>query len=259
MAREVQSSIVEKSIAVMDLLARTKGRLTQTEIANLTGLNKSSTHRILSILMGQELVQFDARDRSYGVGTRLIGWARAAWEKMDISLLEDQDLIKLSEETGMNVAVAVLSEHTVTFIRTRIPHPYRLAVKTGGQSELHNTAVGKLFLAHMTQEQRDAYFAQAELEKFTETTLTTRAALETDMKKTLERGYAISDREEFLQVAGIAAPILDYDRRILAGVSLWCPLRHASLDEILAQAPRLLAMTKEVSARFGLMVGTPDE
>lgn len=253
MVREVQSSIVEKSIAVVDLLARTKGRLTQTQIANLTGFNKSSTHRILSILMGQELVQFDERDRSYGVGTRLIGWARAAWEKLDISLLEDQDLVELSEATGMNVAVGVLSESTVTFIRTRIPHPYRLAVKTGGQSELHNTAAGKLFLAHMTDEQREAYFTQAELEKFTETTLTTRAELEKDMEQTRARGYAISDREEFLQVSGIAAPILDFDQRLVAAVSLWIPLRHASMEDLLSQAPKLLEMTGKVSARFGLM------
>ncbi|MFK7835972.1 MAG: IclR family transcriptional regulator [Sulfitobacter sp.] len=258
MVREVQSSIVEKSVAVIDLLARSKGRLTQTEIAAETGFNKSSTHRILSILMGQDLVQYDDRDRTYSTGDRLVSWARAAWEKMDLSLIEDQDLVELSDQTGMNVALSVRSEHTATFIRTRIPHPYRLAVKTGGQSELHNTAAGKVFLAHMRVEEREAYFQTAELEKFTETTLTSRAALERDMGNTLARGYAISDREEFYQVVGIAAPILDFDQRILAAIGLWIPLRVASLTELLAHAPALVAKAEAISARFGRMVANED-
>lgn len=251
MSREVQSSIIQKSVAVINLLARHKGRLSQTEIAQETGFNKSSTHRILSILIGQELVEFDERSRTYSTGPLLISWARSAWEKMDLSLVEDHDIRELAAETGMNVALAVRVEHIVTFTRANIPHPYRLAVKVGGQSELHNTAVGKVFLAHMTEEQRDAYFDVAELEKFTETTLTSRVEIEAGLGEIRESGYAISDREEFYQVVGIAAPIFDHDQRILAAISLWIPLRNASLEELLACAPALLKKTGEISARFG--------
>ncbi|WP_299782005.1 IclR family transcriptional regulator [uncultured Roseobacter sp.] len=255
MSREVQSSIVQKSVTVINLLANHKGRLSQTEIAQATGFNKSSTHRILSILMGQELVEYDERDRTYSTGPLLISWARAAWEKMDLSLVKDQDLRDLATETGMNVALGVRIEHTVTFIRTNIPHPYRLAVKEGGQSELHNTAVGKVFLAHMTKEERDAYFKVAELEKFTETTLTKRRDIEAVLEDIRSKGFAVSDREEFYQVVGIAAPIFDHDGRILAAISLWIPLRVSSLDDLLACAPILLNKTNEVSARFGQLTG----
>lgn len=251
MSGEIQSSIILKSVAVINLLARHKGRLSQTEIAQTTGFNKSSTHRILSILIGQELVEYDERDRTYSTGPLLISWARSAWGKMDLSLVKDQDLRDLAAETKMNVALAVRVEHTVTFTRANVPHPYRLAVKEGGQSELHNTAVGKVFLAHMTEEQRDAYFEVAELEKFTETTLTTRAEIEAELGAIRDNGFAVSDREEFYQVVGIAAPILDHDGRILAAVSLWIPLRNASLEDLLACAPALQKKTGEISARFG--------
>lgn len=251
MSREVQSSIIQKSVDVINLLAHHKGRLSQTEIAQATGFNKSSTHRILTILIGQGLVEFDERDRSYTTGPLLISWARAAWEKMDLSLVQDQDLRDLADETGMNVALGVRVEHTVTFTRANVAHPYRLAVKEGGQSEMHNTAVGKVFLAHMTEHERDAYFAVAELEKFTETTLTSRQDIEAGLADIRAKGFAVSDREEFYQVVGIAAPILDHDGRILAAISLWIPLRIAPLETLLKCAPALLIKTKEISARFG--------
>ena len=237
MSREIQSSIIQKSVTVVNLLAKHRARLSQTEIAQATGFNKSSTHRILSILIGQELVEYDERDRTYSTGPLLIGWARAAWEKMDLGLVNDQDLRDLATQTDMNVALGVRTEHTVTFLRTNIPHPYRLAVKVGEQSELHNTATGKLFLAHITKDERDSYFKVAEL----------------DIRA---QGFAVSNREEFNQVGGIAAPIFDHDGRILAAISLWIPLRVAPLKDLLACVPALLTKTGEISARFGqLTVG----
>lgn len=255
MVRDVQSSIVEKSVRVVDLLARAPGKMSQPEIMEASGLNKSSVYRILSILVGQGLVHFDEREKLYSVGPKLVSWAQAAWQKTDLNLIEDQDLIDLSNETGLNVAVSVLSETTVTFIRTRIPKPYKFAVKIGGQSELHCTAAGKVFLAHMTDTEQSAYFETAKLEKFTENTITDEDTLRDEMGLVRQQGYAFSNREEFWQIRGIAAPILDYDERILAAIGLWSPTHHVSSEGLIALAPKLMDAAGEISARFGRMLG----
>lgn len=254
MVRDVQSSIVEKSVLVVDLLAQAPSKLNQAEIIEASGLNKSSVYRILSILVGQGLVHFDEREKLYTVGPKLISWAQAAWQKMDLNLIEDQDLIDLSNETGFNTAVSVLSEATITFIRTRIPKPYKFAIKIGGQSELHCTAAGKVFLAYMTDTEQAAYFETAKLEKFTENTITDEDALRDELGIIREQGYAFSNREEFWQIRGIAAPILDYDDRILAAMSLWSPTHFVSAENLVALAPRLMAATSEISARFGRLL-----
>jgi len=253
MVREVQSSIVEKCVAVVDLLARSSENLSYSEIVSGTGLNKSSTHRVLSILIGQELVQFDEQDKSYSVGIKLVSWARAAWQKTDLAQINDQDLIELSESTGMNVAVSVLIDQTIIFIRTRIIHPYKLAPNIGDQSDLHCTAAGKIFLAHMDAPSLKAYLKHAELEKYTEETLTNKKSLQRDIKSVVSRGYAIANREELWQVVGIAAPIVSYDKRVVAALSLWTPTRFSSLDELLNHAPRLMETASVISARLGSM------
>lgn len=253
MAHEIQSSIVEKSVTVLDLLAQTQGRLSRSDIVSITGFNKSSTYRILNILMGQGLVQYDEFDRSYTVGPKLISWARAAWQKTDLNLIQDRDLIELSNETGMNVAVSVLSETTITYIRTRILHNYKLAVKPGGQSELHCTASGKVFLAYSDEPFVDNFLAASELEKFTTNTITTIPALKSELKKIRKRGYALSKGEEFSQVVGMSAPIFDYDQRIQASLGVWIPLKQASLADLTSCAPMLLKKAADISARFGFM------
>ncbi|WP_077343368.1 IclR family transcriptional regulator [Pseudocolwellia agarivorans] len=254
MAREVQSSIVEKLVVVLDILAKSPGKLTYSEIVVASGFNKSSTHRILSILMGQDLVHFSDRDKSYSVGSKLLSWARAAWQKTDLEQIEGQDLIDLGIATDMNVAVSVLTDYSATFIRTRIINPYKLAVKLGGQSDLHCTAAGKIFLAYMNKVELDKYLETIELEKFTENTLTDEKSLLQDIEATKARGYGISNREEFWQVVGIAAPIVDYENRIVASLSLWTPTRLASMETLESKAPLLLEAAAKISARFGSMV-----
>ncbi|ASJ73849.1 IclR family transcriptional regulator [Granulosicoccus antarcticus] len=253
MAREVQSSIIEKLVVVLDVLARTPGKLSQSEIVTATGFNKSSIHRILSILLGQGLVRLDERDKTYSVGPKLVSWARSAWQKTDLAQIEDQDLIDLSNATGMNVAISVLSDYTVTFIRTRIINPYKLAVKVGGQSDLHCTAAGKLFLGFMSKFELDTYLDTTELEKYTETTLTDQKSLLNDIELARELGYAKGNREEFWQVVGIAAPIVDYDNRIMAALSLWTPTRFASMSTLEQDVPAMLETAAKISARFGSM------
>ncbi|SCZ67463.1 IclR family transcriptional regulator [Epibacterium ulvae] len=254
MVRDVQSSIVEKSVRVVDLLAQAPNKMNQLEIMKASGLSKSSVYRILSILVGQGLVQFDEREKLYSVGPKLISWARAAWQKTDLNLIEDQDLASLSGATGFNVAVSVLSDANITFIRTHIPKPYKFAIKVGGQSELHCTAAGKVFLAYMTDTEQAAYYEAAKLEKFTESTITDEDALRDEVGVVRKQGYAFSNREEFWQIRGIAAPILDYDDRILAAISLWSPTHYVSAEGLVALAPKLMDAAAEISARFGRLL-----
>lgn len=253
MVREVHSTIVEKSVLVMDLLARSVEKLSFSQIVRGTGMNKSSVHRVLAILMGQDLVRYDDRSKSYTVGPKVLGWARAAWQKTDVCQIDDQDLVDLGESTGMNVAVSVINDHMITFIRTRIVHPYKLSPKVGDQSDLHCTAAGKVFLACMDPPSLSIYLEKGEFEKYTETTITDKISLRKEIEQVVDRGYAVSNREELWQVVGIAAPIVSYDKRAVAALSLWTPVKHASLEVLEKYAPKLKETAVTISTRFGLI------
>lgn len=62
----------------LDILAKSLGKLTYTEIVTASDFNKSSTHRILLILMGQDLVHFNEQDKSYFAEKKRLDWARSA-------------------------------------------------------------------------------------------------------------------------------------------------------------------------------------
>jgi len=253
MGRELQSSIVTKCATLLDQLSESPDPLTFSEIVEGSGYNKSSVHRIIAVLMGEELVKFDGLTKTYSLGSRPMRWARAAWQKTDLQLITDAELIQLRNQTSMNVAVSIRAEDSVMFIRTIDVRSVRYAPKIGQQSPLHATAAGKIFLAFDEDQANCGLPADYDMEKLTEYTITRKTALKAELKRTRAAGYARCDREEFLQVSGIAAPVFDYQSGIIAAISLWAPSKLASLKQVEAHAADLLTLASNISARFGAM------
>ena len=254
MARELQSSIVTKCALVLDRLADSPDAMTFTEIVTATNFNKSSAHRIVTILLGENLIAFDPATRTYSLGTRPIRWARAAWQKTDLQQITDAELARLRDRTGLNVAVSVRADDSIMFIRTLDVRSVRYAAKVGEQSPLHATAAGKVFLAYDDNRERCGLPEHYDLEKLTERTITTLRNLELDLARIRRRGYAICDREEFLQINGIAAPIFDYQSRVVASLSLWAPTKLATSDDLIRYAGELVEVADDISRRFGSML-----
>lgn len=254
MGRELQSSIVTKCATLLDQLSESPDPLTFSEIVDRSGYNKSSVHRIIAVLMGEELVSFDTLTKTYHLGSRPMRWARAAWQKTDLQLITDAELIQLRNMTGMNVAVSIRTEDSVMYIRTMDVRSVRYAAKIGQQAPLHATAAGKLFLAHDEDQARCGLPDGYDMEKLTEYTITAKGALKTELKRIRKAGYARCDREEFLQISGIAAPVFDYQSNIIAAISLWAPSKLASLKTVESHAANLLDAASAISARFGAMV-----
>ncbi|WP_417210413.1 IclR family transcriptional regulator [Antarctobacter sp.] len=253
MGRELQSSIVDKCATVLDTLAASQSTMSFTEIVETTSFTKSSAHRIIAILLGEEMLSYEERTRSYTLGPRVLNWARAAWQKTDLQQISDAELAELRDRTGLNVAVSIPNGDAVMFIRTLDTKSVRYAAKVGELSPLHCTAAGKLFLAYDGNEGKGTLPAGYELEKYTETTITDPDRLADELSRIRSQGYATCDREEFLQVSGIAAPVLDYQSKIIAALSLWAPTNVASIESLLPHVPVLKETAALISARFGAM------
>ena len=121
----------------------------------------------------------------------------------------------------------------------------------GEHAPLHLTAVSKAMLAFPPDKQRKALLTELRLERFTEHTITEPAQLEHGLQAVREQGYAESDREEFLQVCGIAAPLRDDEGQVAAAVCLWMPTAQASRDDLRGFVQALLGASEGISTRLG--------
>ena len=117
-------------------------------------------------------------------------------------------------------------------------------------------AAGKVLLAYLRPQKRAALLAGATLERYTDHTILTAQAIEADLRQVRARGFALCDREEFLQVVGIAAPLRDHHGDPVGAISLWDEVARQDIDGLVRQSRVLLDATQELSARLGFEAQT---
>lgn len=251
MAKEIQSSIISKSVRVLDIISRRKQPPSFTEIVSETCLPKSSVHRLLAILEGEGLIEFDDRQKVFRFGSKLQTWARQAWENTDLQQQAEGEMQRLAEISGHNVALAVLSSTSVLYLRTIDSYPVRYAPKMGEHSPIHCSAVGKVLVTHTSPEQRSLILQNMRFEQHTPHTITSRKAFEKQLDAVALSGYARNDSENFIQTNGIAAPIFDYRGDVIAALSLWGLIKNLDSRSIDEWIPELRKTTNTISQRIG--------
>lgn len=251
MATKSESSIVSKCATVLDIISTARRPLGFKDIINLSGLARSSAHRILAILINENLIDYDKANKIYRYGTRLNRWARGAWMRIDLHESSAIEIETLANATRMNSELSVLDGDSILYLRTTNTFPVSHASHPGDHAPLHCTAAGKVFLAFMQNHQRDEMMARLRFERLTEHTIQDPLVLLKDLDATRERGYGLSVQEEYLPVIGIAAPIKDLHGEVIACLSLWTLTDRTSLSESEALAQALIASAERISRQTG--------
>jgi len=203
---------VQRAIAILEALAAAKSEVGTNELARLTGINVSSISRILATLASGGLVEHVTSTGRYRLGIAVVRLANAVHDATDVRSLARPHLEQLAKQTGETVTLSVPGEHeaiTLDFVQS--PLSVRSVAEVGRTSAAHATAVGKVFLAH-----GGVLRGGGPLNAFTARTITDRAALEAEVARIGERGWAqaLGEREEDLNA--IAAPVLDRTGKLVA-------------------------------------------
>lgn len=191
------------------------------ELAAECSLNRATAWRLLATLEHHNLVERDPATNRYSVGFAVTRLATTAGVAGLVRRAHDV-LERLSDKTGETASLAVERRRGLTYVDEVVPPMVLTARWLGRQIPVHATASGKALLAWLPRAEIDEVLASP-LPEYTSTTHTDRAQLRDELAEVRERGYAVSYGEMEDQLNGIAAPVLDPNRRAYAVVSVWGP------------------------------------
>lgn len=189
--------MVERMTALLDAFDAASPRLTLAELAERTGLPRSSAHRILDRLVA--LRWLDHSGQSYALGMRALelgGLAVAHHELRDIAA---PLLVDLHQRTGAVASLAVVDRRDVVYV-DRVGRGLSSdgVTRIGGRAPAHATAAGKAILAWTDDSVLRATYP-ARLPIRTPSTITTLDALRQDLAQIRSRGGIAYEREEVAQ------------------------------------------------------------
>jgi IclR family acetate operon transcriptional repressor len=211
---------LSRGIEVLKAVAadRTARGLALMEIAHATSLHKSTAHRLVGVLVREELLIRDEENERYRLGVAALELGGAYLDRLTPRREAMPFLEKLMVQTNETVHLGVLEGHEVLYVE-KIEAPANVIVHTriGHREQVHCTALGKAMLAYLPERDLEAIVARG-LPARTRNTITDPVKLRAVLAQVRKRGYAVSLEESRELVHAVAATILDHRAYPVAAV-----------------------------------------
>jgi len=234
---------VAKALGILESFTERVPSLSFTELAQSSDLAPSTLRRLLTTLESLGYLQQDAHGL-YRLGARALGLAPPALAGYEVRNQALPVLDELSVETGLNSNLGILYDGRMLYLASvarNLPHR-RLFGVPGRMAAAHSTALGKVLLAFRPFGEVVAMLEKAGgLIRRTPKTITTWEALEAELARVRELGYAFDDEEAASGGLCVAAPARDRTGEVVAAISAsgmsW-EIDRAKLDELAAKVVR---------------------
>lgn len=243
--------VLEDALHVVETFATGKDRLTLTEITKESALSKNKVFRILSTL---EKHRFVGRDDTgaYALGVRFLEFGHRVQTQMSLLEVARPVLDWLVEETEESIFLAVIDGIEVLVVDAReSPRSVRLTGTAGGRGPLYGGGTPKVLLAYLPQDERKELLQQIELVPITPYTITNIAELEERLTQIRAQGYIVTADDVDVGAHSIAAPIRDYQDRVVAAISIAGPSQRFSDENITKYVQLILEAAATISRALG--------
>jgi IclR family acetate operon transcriptional repressor len=236
---------VDRAAQLLVHVVHGEGPVTFTELANATGLAKSTTSRLLLALERNGLIRRDGR----GIFRPGEVFVRYAWRGAEAGLIAVARpfLARLGAATGETINLGVVSGGMVEQI-AQVDSTYMIGGTNwvGLAVPLHCSALGKVLMAFGA-----APLPAGELEERTNKTITSRARLNAELVTARRRGYAVTDEELEPGLVAVAAPVFRGGEHAIAALSVSGPKSRLAGERLAAAAAHCRREAAALSEALG--------
>lgn len=224
---------VDRASRLLTEIVDATGPKSFSELAQATGLAKSTTSRLLFALERSSLVRRDPSG-AYEPGDLFLRYAGRGGREFELIELSRPYLQRLGEATGETVNIGVARRGHVEQLN-QVDSRYVLGTTNwvGRPVPLHASALGKVLLAY-----GGATLPPGRLARLTDRTVTSRNLLAEELSEVRRRGYAVAVDELEAGLVAVAAPVLRAGGEAVAAIAVSGPGNRLT-------APRLVEAAKQ--------------
>jgi IclR family pca regulon transcriptional regulator len=236
---------LERGLAVIQAFGHDTPSMTLSEVARQTHMSRATARRILLTLEGLGFVRSDGRQFALSPRVLSLGWSYLS--SLNLWEIARPFMQDLSAEVQETCSACTLDLPDIVFV-ARVPTKRILMMSLGVGSRLpaYATAMGRVLLASLPDEEVAAHLAASALEPLTHRTTTDPERLAAIVAAVREQGFALVDEELELGLRSLSVPLTTMDGQTLAALNLCAATARVSVEEM--HARHLPAMRRTACA-----------
>jgi DNA-binding IclR family transcriptional regulator len=221
------------------------------DLAQRVGLPKSSVHRLLVTLVGHGFVERDPSTRRYRLGVRLFELGSTVIHERGLHSAAHPVLEELSASTGETCHLAILSGLEAVYVyKVDGESSVIMSSRVGGRAPCHATSIGKVLTAWAGDDVLRQLRGQRQ-RAYTDRTITSVPALEAELARVREQGYALDLEELEEGLRCVAAPVRDQSGRVVAALGIAGPRRRFQDEDLDRLVPPVVRAAARLSRNLG--------
>ena len=243
---------IERAFAILEEVARHRDGIRLGDLSRKVGLHTSTAFHLVKTMLLLGYLRQVPEDKSYRIGSPLFRLAASALDEIEMATLAKPLLEELALATGETSHFAVRSaDDIVVLARTVGSGPFQLVDRVGAVRPAHCTALGKILLAPLNEEQLEAYLIRHPPVPFTPKTLTNRELLAREIAAVRKNGIAYDDGEFNSEARCVAVPVKDFTGEVRGAIGISGAVWRLSLQALKEKARLVRDAAARMSANFG--------
>lgn len=247
---------IDRVVALLSAFTPERPLAAVSEIARLTGMSRSTVHRLVQALAAHGLVQQLPNSTTCSLGPRILSFAEVARGHLTLNSQALPLMTWLRDHTGETVGLHVMDGASARRTVAQVESTQQLRrtyTDLGSPIAPYHGAPGRVLLAFGEEGIRQKVLSSKLVTP--DGTAMTAVELAADLESVAADGYALSLQERVVGVVALAVPVFDHTGGVVAALGVSVPAVRAGKEELEGLLPPALETAKSLSYRLGYGLG----
>ncbi|MTH64004.1 IclR family transcriptional regulator [Paracoccus shanxieyensis] len=238
-----------KGLRVISAFVPGHAEMTLSELADVTGLNKSTTQRAAFTLEALGYLAKDPHSKRLRLTPASLQVGAGYLQVGELIERANPYLHELNRDTGESCNLLEPVDHSMVYVARFASHKQiSIHIPLGQRLPIYCTAAGRAFLSALPKAEAAALLAGSARIAMTRNTVTDLDALIAVTRQAHVDGFATSNEEVYVGDIAVAAPIVNADGRPLGAINIAVPFSRWTLADATARlAPLVVNTARSIS------------
>ncbi len=207
-----------KGLRVLECFDADHPKLSISEVATATGLDRATARRCLLTLHIEGYADYDGKYFSLTHSALRLGMGALA--SLPLPQIVQPWLDQLTEQIGQSCSVSILDGTEIVYIaRAAQRRVMSIGLMPGSRLPAHCTSMGRVLLAHLPETKARTIIEASDLTPRTPYSLTDPNDILAALTEARTNGYTIIDQEIEIGLRSIAVPVFNAQGKVIAALN----------------------------------------
>jgi DNA-binding IclR family transcriptional regulator len=241
-----------KAFRVLELLSESDSGLTLTALVSRLGISMGAAQRITNTLVDLGYLQREPLTKLIRLTPKFLIFNSGYFSQTEIRHIVFPYMQRLNEQLDEVVSLGVMTnDKEIIYIEqvNKISHAITTTFNIGESRPIHINSIGRVIMAFLPEPDLQRILDGIPFDQYP-CSFKNKADLMKELEKIRKQGYSARTSESHKELYTMAIPILDYQRKAIAGINIVIPMVRLSTKDISTRHIPLLMETAQKISRF---------